>query len=105
MEFGIDAVIATNTTIARDAVQGMEFGTETGGLSGAPVRNASNVVIQALKARLGNQLPIIGVGGILNGADAREKIMAGASLVQLYSGLIYRGPDLVNECAKALRNP
>ena len=103
MEFGIDAVIATNTTIARDAVQGMEHGAEVGGLSGAPVRNASNVVIKALKARLGNQLPIIGVGGILTGADAREKIMAGASLVQLYSGLIYRGPDLVNECAKALR--
>ncbi|OIM98525.1 dihydroorotate dehydrogenase (quinone) [Polynucleobacter sp. QLW-P1DATA-2] len=103
MEFGIDAVIATNTTIARDAVQGMQHGEEMGGLSGAPVRIASNVVIKALKARLGNHLPIIGVGGILSGADAREKIMAGASLVQLYSGLIYRGPDLVNECAKALR--
>lgn len=103
MEFGIDAVIATNTTISREAVQGMEFAAEAGGLSGAPVRNASNVVIKALKVRLGNQLPIIGVGGILSGADAREKIVAGASLVQLYSGLIYRGPDLVNECAKALR--
>lgn len=103
LEFGIDAVIATNTTISRDAVQGMEYGQEAGGLSGAPVRNASNVVIKALKARLGDQLPIIGVGGILSGADAREKIMAGASLIQLYSGLIYRGPDLVAECAKALR--
>lgn len=105
LEFGIDAVIATNTTISRDAVKGMEFGEEAGGLSGAPVRNASNIVIKALKARLGNQLPIIGVGGIMSGADAREKIMAGASLVQLYSGLIYRGPDLVNECATALRQP
>jgi dihydroorotate dehydrogenase len=104
VEFGIDAVIATNTTIARDAVQGMEHGQEMGGLSGAPVRVASNIVIKALKARLGNALPIIGVGGILSGADAREKIMAGASLVQLYSGLIYRGPDLINECAKALRS-
>jgi dihydroorotate dehydrogenase len=104
MEFGIDAVIATNTTISRDAVQGMEHGQEAGGLSGAPVRTASNIVIKALKARLGNHLPIIGVGGILSGADAREKILAGASLVQIYSGLIYRGPDLVNECAKALRN-
>lgn len=103
VEFEIDAVIATNTTISRDAVQGMEYGAEAGGLSGAPVRNASNMVIKTLKARLGNALPIIGVGGILSGADAREKIMAGASLVQLYSGLIYRGPDLVNECAKALR--
>lgn len=105
LEFGIDAVIATNTTISRDAVKGMEFGEEAGGLSGAPVRNASNIIIKALKARLGNQLPIIGVGGIMSGADAREKIMAGASLVQLYSGLIYRGPDLVKECANALRQP
>jgi len=103
MEFGIDAVIATNTTISREAVQGMDHGNEAGGLSGAPVRKASNWVIKTLKARLGNDLPIIGVGGILSGADAREKTMAGASLVQLYSGLIYRGPELVNDCAKALR--
>jgi dihydroorotate dehydrogenase len=105
MEFGIDAIIATNTTIARDAVQGMQHGEEAGGLSGAPVRAASTQVIKTLKARLGDNLPIIGVGGILSGADAREKMMAGASLVQIYSGLIYRGPDLVNECAKALRQP
>ena len=104
VEFGMDAVIATNPTIARDAVQGLEHGEEAGGLSGAPVRAASNAVIKALKARLGDRLPIIGVGGILSGADAREKIRSGASLVQLYSGLIYRGPDLVNECAKALRS-
>ena len=104
VEFGMDAVIATNTTIARDAVQGIEHGEEAGGLSGAPVRTASNAVIKTLKARLGDRLPIIGVGGILSGADAREKIRSGASLVQLYSGLIYRGPDLVNECAKALRS-
>jgi dihydroorotate dehydrogenase len=103
MEFGIDAIIATNTTIARDAVQGMQHSEEAGGLSGAPVRAASTQVIKILKARLGNTLPIIGVGGILSGADAREKIMAGASLVQIYSGLIYQGPDLVSECAKALR--
>ena len=105
MEFGIDAIIATNTTIARDAVKGMQHSEEAGGLSGAPVRAASTQVIKTLKARLGNTLPIIGVGGILSGADAKEKIMAGASLVQIYSGLIYRGPDLVSECAKALRHP
>ena len=104
VEFGMDAVIATNTTIARDAVQDIKHGEEAGGLSGAPVRAASNAVIKALKARLGDRLPIIGVGGILSGADAREKIRSGASLVQLYSGLIYRGPDLVNECAKALKS-
>jgi len=103
VEFGIDAVIATNTTISREAVKEMQYGEEVGGLSGAPVRAASNQVIKTLKTRLGNALPIIGVGGILSGADAREKVMAGASLIQLYSGLIYRGPELVNECAKALR--
>ena len=105
MEFGIDAIIATNTTIARDLVQGMRHSQEAGGLSGAPVRALSTQVIKTLKARLGNNLPIIGVGGILSGADAKEKMLAGASLVQIYSGLIYRGPDLVNECAKALRRP
>jgi dihydroorotate dehydrogenase len=104
VEYGMDAVIATNTTIARDAVQDIEHGEEAGGLSGAPVRSASNAVIKTLKARLGDRLPIIGVGGILSGADAREKIRSGASLVQIYSGLIYRGPDLISECAKALRN-
>ncbi|QWE15801.1 quinone-dependent dihydroorotate dehydrogenase [Polynucleobacter sp. AP-Nino-20-G2] len=103
LEFGIDAIIATNTTIARDAVQGLEFGQEAGGLSGAPVRLASNHVIETLKASLGNALPIIGVGGILSGKDAKEKVDAGASLVQLYSGLIYRGPKLITECAAALK--
>jgi dihydroorotate dehydrogenase len=103
VEFGIDAVIATNTTISREAVKGMRHGEEAGGLSGAPVRAPSDQVIRTLKSRLGNTLPIIGVGGILSGADAREKVKAGASLIQLYSGLIYRGPELVNECAKALR--
>ncbi|MGA9165034.1 MAG: quinone-dependent dihydroorotate dehydrogenase, partial [Thiobacillus sp.] len=87
----IDAVIATNTTIARDAVAGLPNAQESGGLSGAPVRAASTRVVQALARHLKNEVPIIGVGGILSGADAREKIAAGASLVQLYSGLIYRG--------------
>lgn len=104
VEFGIDAIIATNTTIARDAVQNLEFGQEAGGLSGAPVRQASTHVIKTLKARLGDVLPIIGVGGILSGEDAREKVAAGASLVQLYSGLIYRGPKLIAECTSALRS-
>jgi dihydroorotate dehydrogenase len=103
MEFGIDAVIATNTTIARDAVDGLEFGQEAGGLSGAPLRLAATQVIQNLKENLGNAIPIIGVGGILCGDDAKEKVIAGASLVQLYSGIIYRGPRLIAECAAALR--
>ncbi|CAM3652193.1 quinone-dependent dihydroorotate dehydrogenase [Polynucleobacter antarcticus] len=103
LEFGIDGVIATNTTISREAVKGLEFSEELGGLSGAPVRHAATQVIQMLHARLGKQIPIIGVGGILSGADAQEKISAGASLVQIYTGLIYKGPQLVTDCAKALK--
>jgi dihydroorotate dehydrogenase len=103
-EHGIDGVIATNTTIAREAVKHREHGQELGGLSGAPVREASNRVIRQLRARLPAQMPIIGVGGILSGADAVEKIEAGASLVQLYTGLLYRGPALVSECAGSIRD-
>jgi len=98
----IDAVIATNTTLARDAVQGMANAAETGGLSGAPVRNQSTLVIQQLSRHLAGELPIIGVGGILSSADAVEKIAAGASLVQVYSGLIYRGPALVCDICKVV---
>ena len=98
----IDAVIATNTTLARDRVQGMQNGNETGGLSGAPVREKSTQVIQQLSQRLQGALPIIGVGGILSGADAVEKIAAGASLVQVYSGLIYKGPKLVHDICRSL---
>ncbi len=98
----IDGVIATNTTITRDAVQGLAHADEAGGLSGAPVLALSNRVIAALNAELRGAIPIIGVGGILSGADAQAKMDAGASLVQLYTGLIYRGPALVRECAQAL---
>ncbi|HEX7636373.1 MAG TPA: quinone-dependent dihydroorotate dehydrogenase [Noviherbaspirillum sp.] len=103
MRHKMDAVIATNTTITRNAVQGLPYAEETGGLSGAPVFELSNEVIRALKAELGDALPIIGTGGILTGQDAQTKIAAGASLVQLYTGLIYRGPGLVKECTAALR--
>ena len=98
----IDGVIATNTTLARDQVQGLPFAEEIGGLSGAPVRNQSTVVIQQLSKRLQGALPIIGVGGIASGADAVEKIAAGASLVQVYSGLIYKGPALIREICETL---
>ena len=98
----IEGVIATNTTLARDAVKGMKNSEETGGLSGAPVRNQSTIVIQQLSKQLQGALPIIGVGGILSGADAVEKIAAGASLVQVYSGLIYKGPTLVHEICNTL---
>ena len=100
---GIDGVIATNTTLNRREVEGMRHANEQGGLSGAPVFDLSNIVIRALKAEVGEAVPIIGVGGILSGRDAKAKIDAGAKLVQLYSGLIYRGPALVRECADALR--
>lgn len=99
---GMDGVIATNTTLARDAVKGLPHAEETGGLSGAPVREASNRVIAQLRAALGASFPIIGVGGILSGADAKAKIAAGADVVQIYTGLIYRGPALVREAAQAL---
>jgi len=99
---GIDGVIATNTTISREAVKGLQHAEETGGLSGRPVFEASNRVIGLLRAELGAGYPIIGVGGVLSGEDARTKLAAGADLVQVYSGLIYRGPALVRECAAAL---
>lgn len=102
MQHQIDGVIATNTTLSRDAVKGMPHAEETGGLSGAPVRTASTIVIQQLSQRLQGAVPIIGVGGILSGADAVEKIAAGASLVQVYSGLIYQGPKLVKDVCKSL---
>ena len=99
----IDAVIATNTTVSREAVLGLPHAQETGGLSGAPVREASNRVIRALRERLPADYPIIGVGGVMSAADACAKIDAGATLVQIYTGLVYRGPSLVHECALALR--
>ncbi|WP_293777166.1 quinone-dependent dihydroorotate dehydrogenase [uncultured Oxalicibacterium sp.] len=98
----IDGVIATNTTISREAVKNLKHANETGGLSGQPVFESSNAVIRGLKQELGTTIPIIGVGGILSGSDAKAKLDAGASLVQLYTGLIYEGPALVRECAAAL---
>jgi dihydroorotate dehydrogenase len=101
----VEAVIASNTTTARDGVIGMAHADETGGLSGAPVTERSTRVVQELSNALQGELPVIGVGGIMSGADARGKIAAGASLVQLYTGLVYRGPALVRECVKALCAP
>ena len=98
----VDAVIATNTTTSRDAVAGLPHADEAGGLSGRPVLARSNEVVRTLARALDGALPVIGVGGILSGADAREKVACGAALVQLYTGLIYRGPSLVAECVRAL---
>ena len=101
---GMDGVIATNTTISRDAVKGMAHAEETGGLSGSPVLEASNRVIAQLRAELGSGYPIIGVGGILSAEDAVSKIRAGADVVQIYTGLIYKGPELVTQAAQAIKN-
>ena len=100
---GIDGVIATNTTIARHAVAGLPHADEAGGLSGRPVFEASNRVIAQLRAALGSGYPIIGVGGVMSGRDAQAKVAAGADLVQIYTGLIYQGPGLVTDCARAMR--
>ncbi|MVW77457.1 quinone-dependent dihydroorotate dehydrogenase [Bordetella sp. 02P26C-1] len=100
---GIDGVIATNTTLSRDAVTGLPHAEEAGGLSGPPVHELSLGVIAKLRQRMGTDYPIIGVGGIVSGKQAREKIAAGANAVQVYTGLIYRGPALVSECVQAIR--
>jgi len=102
LEFSMDAVIATNTTIARDKIQGHKYADETGGLSGAPVKDSSTAVVKALATELNGKLPIIAAGGILSADDAQEKIQAGASLVQIYSGLIYKGPQLLEDILRSL---
>ncbi|MBH2018258.1 quinone-dependent dihydroorotate dehydrogenase [Polaromonas sp.] len=99
----MDGVVATNTTLSRDAVKGLRHAEEAGGLSGAPVLAASNRVIGQLRAALGQGFPIIGVGGVLSGLDAVSKIKAGADVVQIYTGLIYKGPGLVAEAANAIK--
>jgi dihydroorotate dehydrogenase len=97
-------VVATNTTLSRDAVKGMRHAEEAGGLSGTPVLAASNRIISQLRAALGKGFPIIGVGGIMSGADAVSKIKAGADVVQIYTGLIYKGPELVSQAALDIKN-
>lgn len=98
----VDGVIATNTTLSREAVRGLPHADEAGGLSGPPVHMLSLEVIARLRQQLGPDFPIIGVGGILSGQQAREKLAAGAHAIQLYTGLIYRGPALIGECVRAL---
>ena len=100
----IDGVIATNTTVGREGVENLRHTRETGGLSGGPVFEKSTAVVRKLAQALANELPIIGVGGITNTANAKAKIEAGASLVQIYTGMIYRGPELIGECVTALQN-
>ena len=99
----VDGVIAGNTTISRDGVEGARFAAEVGGLSGAPLMGKSTAVLRMLRTRLPEAIPLVGVGGILHGADAATKQAAGATLMQVYTGLIYRGPALIGECVDALR--
>lgn len=100
---GIDGVIATNTTVDRHAIAGHRHADEAGGLSGRPLYGHATYVLRRLRAHLPDSIPAIGVGGILQGADAAGKVAAGASLVQLYTGLVYRGPALIGECVEAIR--
>jgi dihydroorotate dehydrogenase len=99
----IEAVIATNTSLARDGVEGLPHAQEAGGLSGAPIRERATHVLAGFAAALKGEVALVGAGGILSGVVAREKVAAGASLVQLYTGLIYRGPGLIGECVEAMR--
>jgi len=98
-----DGLIATNTTISRDAVKGMRHSDEQGGLSGAPVKDMANHVLAEFRTHLPSGIALIGTGGITNGEDAAEKIQLGADLVQFYTGFVYKGPDLVGDCVKAIR--
>ncbi len=102
LEFEIDGVIATNTTVSRETVQGHLHAEEIGGLSGAPVKDQSTYVVAGLSAEFNGKLPIIAAGGILSGQDAKDKLAAGASLVQVYSGLVYRGPQLIEDILRIL---
>jgi dihydroorotate dehydrogenase len=95
-------VIATNTTISRIGVEGLPHCEEAGGLSGAPLRERATKIVRVLHSRLGDRIPIIAAGGIMSAADAREKLSAGARLIQLYTGVIYRGPGLVRECVRGM---
>lgn len=102
LETGMDAVIATNTTLGREGVEGLPYGNEAGGLSGAPVREKSTHTVRVLAGELAGRLPIIAAGGVTEGIHAAEKIAAGASLVQIYSGFIYKGPALIRESVDAI---
>ena len=97
----IDGLIATNTTLDRSAVEGMPHADEQGGLSGMPLTHRSTEVIRQFRADMDSQIPIIGVGGIISGEAAKAKLEAGASLVQVYTGFLYRGPALIKECIEA----
>ncbi len=105
LEFAVDGVIATNTTITRDGLNNHPLANEAGGLSGAPIKNKATLVVRELAGHLNGKIPIIAAGGILSADDAQEKLQVGASLVQLYSGLIYRGPQLISDIVNQCKTP
>lgn len=104
IDSGIDGLICTNTTLDRAAVAGQPHASEAGGLSGAPLRARATAVLHGMAQRLAGRVPLIGVGGITRGTDAADKIAAGATLVQFYTGMIYRGPVLIGDCVDAIRD-
>lgn len=104
LQFKIDGLIVTNTTLSREGVENLKYADEAGGLSGAPVFEKSTACLAAFSKALDGQIPLIGVGGILSGAQALAKQDAGANLVQIYSGLIYTGPTLIKDCVDALKS-
>jgi len=104
VKHAVDGLIATNTTVSREAVAGHRHALQAGGLRGRPLNPLATKVLRKLSGALAGRVPLVGVGGILSGADARGKIEAGASLVQLYTGFIYRGPALVAAARNALRS-
>jgi dihydroorotate dehydrogenase len=103
LQYGFEGAIATNTTVSRDAVTGLKHATEAGGLSGRPLFSLSTEILRELVKHLKGNIPVIGVGGIMSADDAQQKINAGASLVQIYTGFIYRGPQLVADCARQIQ--
>jgi len=103
LDAGVDGLICTNTTIDRSAIAGEPQANEAGGLSGKPLFELSTEVLRGMARRLGGRIPLIGVGGILSGSDAVEKLSAGAALVQIYTGMVYRGPWLLTECVQEIR--
>lgn len=103
LDSGIDGVICTNTTIDRNPIEGAQHAEETGGLSGKPLFQKATSILRKMVDRIGRKIPVVGVGGILSGADAATKVDAGASLVQFYTGMVYRGPNLIEECVESIR--
>jgi dihydroorotate dehydrogenase len=104
LSFELDGVIVSNTTVSRGAVAGERHASQSGGLSGAPLRSQANHALSLVSNEVKGKMAVIGVGGIVKGEDAAEKIRLGADLVQIYTGFIYQGPDLISNCVKSMKS-